>query len=156
MGAVRRAGVEVIVGLLLFCSASPARGASDLYVSRATEQHWSGGVAGRSGARYAIVVVSTHPVTDVEFDGLWIDDGYIALPGRVPSVTKGDRVEYEIRCGVDHTAALSPDKARDVPAAPTKPRPSVTTRAVLDVRVRGKARVVPIAHLTTLPPAAYP
>ncbi|MCF8450500.1 MAG: hypothetical protein K9G49_11580 [Taibaiella sp.] len=60
--------------LLLFCLAAPQAQAQKAKLIDATEQCWSGGIAGRHGCNYTFTIDFVSKSDEIQADSIWIGD----------------------------------------------------------------------------------
>ncbi len=164
-----RPGVQLapVVAAMLWCEVCAAA-ADSLSVSHATAQTRSGGQAGRTGTRYTVVLVSRLRPSSVEVAGIWMDGEYIpagtddAQASRrrtyVTSARKGGVTEYTITLAVSESAAPGAERAHETDRAHAPPPPPspLEAKAMLDLRVDGTRRYVPIPRFEVLPSISFP
>lgn len=153
-----------IVCLLCFLSEATAQ---QIKVTEATEQSWSGGIAGRRGQYYKFVIVFSGVRGKQYPDTLWIGDKPIALwdkaheyqqPNvRVKSAKK--TTEWTINTTVDNSDYNNYPHAPEEEKKPAQPKPPIKYDgvALLKYKVGKKTKFYTITKIQThLPAVNYP
>jgi len=149
---------KLIIGLIIAISSSGSALAQKMTIVSATQQSWSGGVAGHYGTNYCIML-------KVEKDKIGIDSLYINSEVFVPNV----RLQGMAAVGKDtteRTYCITAEESHDENIGPpfrnteTKTSPvshrSYKGQALIIYELNGKKHELAVKQLTALEGIAYP